>query len=141
VARIILDASIALAYLLREQGYEAIEEQLSHWSREGIEICVPAFFFSEVMNGIRRSVVRNLMQETEGDTAFHSLELFPARSLATPQPFEHAWNLAKSFHLPATYDAEYMALAERESSEFWTSDRRLINSLGNQRPTWIREVL
>jgi hypothetical protein len=33
------------------------------------------------------------------------------------------------FSLPATYDAHYLALAERENCEFWTADTRLFNAI------------
>ncbi len=40
-----------------------------------------------------------------------------------------ALNLAKSLRLPASYDAHYLALAQRLGAEFWTGDRRLVNSV------------
>jgi len=33
--------------------------------------------------------------------------------------------LAEAHGLPATYDAHYLALAERLEAELWTADRRL----------------
>lgn len=36
-------------------------------------------------------------------------------------------NYAHRFHLPATYDAHYLALAYREGCDFWTADTRLWN--------------
>ncbi len=40
-----------------------------------------------------------------------------------------ALNLAKSLRLPASYDAHYLAPAQRLEVEFWTGDRRLVNSV------------
>ncbi len=34
--------------------------------------------------------------------------------------------------LPASYDAHYLALAERENCELWTADERLYNSVKEQ---------
>lgn len=36
-----------------------------------------------------------------------------------------ALQMAERFSLPATYDAHYLALAERMGAAFWTADRRL----------------
>ncbi len=40
-----------------------------------------------------------------------------------------ALNLAKSLRLPASYDAHYLAPAQRLEVEFWTGDRGLVNSV------------
>ncbi len=40
-----------------------------------------------------------------------------------------AIELAHRFHLPAAYDAQYLALAEREGCDFWTADQRLRNTV------------
>ena len=40
-----------------------------------------------------------------------------------------AYEVATRFNLPRTYDAEYLALAERLNCEFWTADEVLVNSV------------
>ena len=42
---------------------------------------------------------------------------------------QRALELAYRFGLPATYDANFLALAEREECELWTADMRLWNSV------------
>lgn len=140
MARVILDASVALKVLLREGGFEEVERQFRLWDERGIEICVPVFFFSEVMNVIRTRVYRNLLSESEGDQVFEVFKLLPALPLATTLPFQEAWDFAKLRHLAQTYDAEYLALAQREGCEFWTADRNLLNALGTARPIWIQAI-
>jgi predicted nucleic acid-binding protein len=49
----------------------------------------------------------------------------------------HLIELASQFNLAATYDAHYLALAERENCEFWTADERLYNSV-RDRFSWVR---
>ncbi|HAG99010.1 MAG TPA: PIN domain nuclease, partial [Ktedonobacter sp.] len=48
-----------------------------------------------------------------------------------------AIEFAHRFHLPATYDAHYLALAQREQCEFWTADARLWNTVKNEL-NWVR---
>jgi predicted nucleic acid-binding protein len=67
-------------------------------------------------DGLRR--VMNLPIELYGDTRLHS----------------RALEIAHDRHLPATYDAYYVALVERFRVPLWTCDRRLADSLGDGLP-------
>ncbi|CAD7783931.1 MAG: hypothetical protein KCCBMMGE_02340 [Candidatus Methanoperedenaceae archaeon GB37] len=49
----------------------------------------------------------------------------------------YALKLAKSFSLPTTYDAHYLALAERLGAEFWTTDKRLVRTV-QKVISWVR---
>jgi predicted nucleic acid-binding protein len=44
---------------------------------------------------------------------------------------------AQRFHLPATYDVHYLALALAEQCECWTADRRLWNAVKREL-NWVR---
>lgn len=48
-----------------------------------------------------------------------------------------ALKLAEALSLPATYDAHYLALAERLGAEFWTADRCLAQAAQKALP-WVR---
>lgn len=50
---------------------------------------------------------------------------------------DSALALANQFNLSATYDAHYLALAERKGCEYWTADERLWNVVKTQLP-WVR---
>ncbi len=43
-----------------------------------------------------------------------------------------AIELAEQYSLPATYDAHYLALAERNQCEYWTADTRLWNAIAGK---------
>lgn len=45
------------------------------------------------------------------------------------QLHQQALKIATTYRLPATYDAHYLALAERLNIELWTADRRLFNAV------------
>ena len=45
--------------------------------------------------------------------------------------------IAQQWRLPATYDAHYLAIAERYQAQFWTTDKRLVSAVGTDL-TWIR---
>ena len=50
-----------------------------------------------------------------------------------------ALELSRELKLPAAYDAHYLALAESEGVDFFTSDQRLYNAAKN-RVSWITLV-
>jgi len=50
-----------------------------------------------------------------------------------------AFHLAAQYGLPATYDAHYLALAERLGIDFWTTKVRLFEAVGERLP-WVRLV-
>ena len=50
-----------------------------------------------------------------------------------------ALKIAQRYNLPATYDAHYLALAERLGIEFWTADRRLFNAVQSSL-SWVNLV-
>jgi len=57
------------------------------------------------------------------------------------QPGTHAraLELAHRFGQPASYDAHYLALAERERCDVWTADERLWNAVREELP-WVHWV-
>ncbi|MDQ3762760.1 MAG: type II toxin-antitoxin system VapC family toxin [Actinomycetota bacterium] len=67
-------------------------------------------------DGLRR--VMNLPIELHGDSRLRS----------------RAMEIAHEHHLPATYDAHYVALAERFRVPLWTCDRHLASALDDGLP-------
>jgi len=63
------------------------------------------------------------------------------KSIDDPEVQKKAWELAKKFNLPRTYDMQYLAVAELENCELWTNDKRLANSLQGKvkRIRWVGE--
>ena len=52
---------------------------------------------------------------------------------------KRALALSRSLNLPAAYDTHYLALSERFNAEFYTSDKRLFNSVKDT-ITWIHLI-
>jgi predicted nucleic acid-binding protein len=45
---------------------------------------------------------------------------------------QSAYELAEQYNRPRAYDAQYLALSQRLSCEFWTADERLFNAVKDQ---------
>ncbi len=70
---------------------------------------------------------------------FRTIRRLAIRFVNYPDLQEQAWNIALRLNQPRAYDAQYLAVAEREGCEFWTTDRRLYNSVNDALP-WVRLV-
>ena len=99
------------------------------WREQSCQIIAPTLFGYEVTNVFHRMSVAGqiLPEEAEQllEEAFNlGITLYGDKAL-----HQRALILARSLNLPATYDAHYLALSERFNAEFYTSDKRLFNSV------------
>jgi predicted nucleic acid-binding protein len=109
------------------------------WKREGNQIIAPTIYCYEVTNVFHRM---SLAEQISPEVAEQLLEealnlditLYGDKAL-----HKRAFSLAKSLNLRAAYDAHYLALSERFNAEFYTSDKRLFNSV-KETITWIHLV-
>lgn len=99
------------------------------WQKQGYQIIAPTLFGYEVTNVFHRMSVAGQISPAEAEQLLEEalnlgITLYGDRAL-----HEGALALAKNFNLPAAYDAHYLALSERFNAEFYTSDKRLFNSV------------
>lgn len=79
------------------------------------------------------------MTEAETGNAIRAALSLPIRLISDEGDHAAALAFAARFSLPAAYDAHYLALADRLSAQFWTTDRRLANSVRSALP-WVHLV-
>jgi predicted nucleic acid-binding protein len=136
---VVVDANLALKWVLLEEDSTMSLGLLDKWTDERKEIMAPALFAYEVTNILHRQAIAGKLTY---DEALQGLsKLFSLGILLQFSLFEEtsvrAIEFAHRFHLPATYDAHYLALAQREQCEFWTADARLWNTVKNEL-NWVR---
>jgi len=127
--RVCIDASLALTWLLPSQQNEAANTLRQEWDEQGTELITAPLFHAEVTSVLREQVYFERLLPEEGDEAFSIYLDTGVRSINDPDVPQKAWELAREFNLPRTYDMQYLAVAELEDCEFWTNDKRLVNSL------------
>jgi predicted nucleic acid-binding protein len=136
---IVIDTSVTLKWIIDEDGSDKATALLSKWFIEGTVILAPVLLMYEVTNAIYQHVRRGELYLDDARQALDNallafLELdIPADSSLSRQAME----LAQKYGLPATYDAHYLALAEREHCEYWTADTRLWNAVKGKLD-WVR---
>jgi len=139
--RVCIDASLALTWLLAAEQNEAANALRREWDEKGMELIAAPLFHAEVTSVLREQVYFRSLLPEEGEEAFSSYLDIGVRSIDDPEVQKKAWELAKKFNLPRTYDMQYLAVAELENCELWTNDKRLANSLQGkvERIRWVGE--
>lgn len=111
---IVLDAGIVVAMLVGGLEPERFGDE---------ELAAPHLLDSEVLNALRRLIMRNELTEAQGQAAVAGfLGLTLTRYGASPLR-RRIWELR---HNLSSYDATYLALAEAiGATALWTTDARI----------------
>lgn len=137
--RVCIDASLALSWLLGAPAEECADGLYQRWLENGIELISPPLFHAEVTSVLREEVFFKRLSREEGEEAFTLYSNIPVRIVDATAIYRRAWELAVEYNQRRTYDMQYLATAETEDCEFWTLDKRLVNTLrGKNR--WIKWV-
>ncbi len=135
---VVVDASLALKWVLAESDSNTAVMLLDQWTDEGISVIAPALFTYEVTNTLYRQVVAGKLAYEEAKQGL--TDLFSVGVLLKFSQYEdvstQAMEFAHQLNLPATYDAHYLALALHENCEYWTADKRLWNIV-NGKFSWV----
>lgn len=128
---VVVDSSIVVKWVLDEPDSNMAIALLTRWAEREFVLLAPALLTYEITNVLHRRV---LSKEISLDKAKNMLEKVILSELVfdfskNPALSTRAIELANQFGLPATYDAYYLALAEREGCELWTADKRFWNSI------------
>ena len=135
-APVCVDASLIIRLVIPPDDANKIGNLWRRWKSEGRQIIAPVLLFYEITNALHQYSRHGLLstdeiQEVLGLIAQLNIEIFENIALHH-QAIEIAWQLG----LKATYDAHYLALAQQMNAEFWTTDARLVNGVGETLP-WV----
>ena len=132
-----VDASVALSWLFYDTYRKQTDALWEKWSAEAIDMVVPPMFHAEVTTGIRKRVHFKQISPVDGERLFEVYSGLEVKVIDKAEMYRGAWRLARQYNLPVCYDTQYLAVAELEDCEFWTLDRKLLNSVkGNKRVRW-----
>ena len=122
---ICVDARFLLRLLIPTETTPKAEALWARWHRERRELVAPTLLYYEVSNALHRYVLQGLASPSEAEALLDVALRLDLVLHDDPELHKHALKLAQRFSLPATYDAHYLALADRLGAELWTADRRL----------------
>jgi len=112
------------------------------WQAEQAHLVVPTLWEYECMTGFRRAVVLKLISAKIAQQLVG--KLFALKFQRIPPTLElhqsaRVW--AERIGQSKVYDAQYLALAESLSAEFWTADQRLFHALQGLGVNWVHNVI
>ena len=136
---VVVDASIAIKWVLEESDSDRAEALLTEWNDKGISIYAPNLLVYEITNALYRKahkgeITLDRAKEALADISLAEIDFDFSSDFALST---RAIELANRFNLPATYDSHYLALAEYKGCELWTADTRLWNSIRGKLE-WVR---
>lgn len=141
-----VDANIIIKLVVEEADSDRADALWESWIRNDVQVIAPSLLCYEVTAVLRKKVYRNQLSETVAgktlSTALNLLDQGVNLVVSTVELHRRAWKLAHRFNRPTAYDAHYLALAEMEGCEFWTTDERLYNSVkgGFSLIRWLGEL-
>ena len=112
--RIVVDASIAVEYLLRT----AVGRQAASMLADAVLVS-PELLDVEVMSVVRRAVLRRKLGEARALVALEDLIAWPVDRIPHTKLIRHAWQLRRNV---SAYDAFYVAAARLYEATLLTAD-------------------
>lgn len=131
-----LDASFLLRLLLDEEAASQADALWEAWHREGRWLVAPTLLYYEVASALYRYAAHGDLSLDEVETLLDLALRMDVELVGDAGLHRRALQLARTFSLPAAYDAHYLALAERLGAEFWTADVRLAQVVQDRLP-WV----
>lgn len=139
---VVVDASLAAKWAIPEPYTEQAFALAERWSNEGAHLIAPCLILAEITNAIYKRVQRREMDLHTGQQAMRTVLEFGIEIREEPGLQDRALALAYELKMPATYDAHYLALAEKYGCNLWTGDKKLYNATKNTLPwvKWVGEI-
>ncbi len=109
------------------------------WKSAGSQIIAPTIYCYEVTNVFHRMSLAGQISSEEAEQLLEEALNLGITLYGDKVLHKRALVLAKTLNLSAAYDAHYLALSEKFDAEFYTSDKRLFNSVKDT-ITWIHLV-
>ena len=125
--RLVLDASIALAWCFEDEQTPTIRKVAQHVGAHGA--VVPAIWRLEIANGLRAGVRRGRIVSEKRDEMLLKFQELPIT--LDSETNHHAWEMTvalSDYYQLTPYDASYLELAQRLSLPLATLDAALIRA-------------
>ena len=134
-----VDASLATMWAVPEPYTELALNLAIQWAGQGARLIAPCLILTEITNAIYNRVLRREMDLKTAAEALRIVLGFDIEIREEPGLHARALELAHDLKMLTTYDAHYLALAERYNCDLWTGDKKLYFSVKSKLP-WIKWV-
>ena len=139
VRRVVIDASVALKWRLRdEEATDKADALLDDFLAGNLVLLAPTLFDYEIANALRMAVIRQRLNEQEAFTALRDFSRYPITRCDFATLSMGILQLSGQ-HQRSAYDSAYLALAESQGVWFFTGDKRLFNAV-RQSVAWVKWI-
>ena len=138
----VVDASLSIKWVLSEQPFlSETVSLLNDWAQQQALVIVPSWFACEVANVLYQRVRAGTLTVDEAQA--NVLDIMAGATVLDFEPATalRALEIAHMLGEKASYDSQYLALAEHEGCELWTADEHFWNAARTDFPQvrWIGE--
>ena len=121
---VVVDASLAFKWLVREDHSDEALAISRSWASEGIRTAAPHLMPVEVANALHRRVVRGELTVEDAARLLETLLASGIELRESPALHVRSLELASELTQGAVYDSHYLALAQTLDCELWTADEK-----------------
>lgn len=139
--RIVVDANLCVALIIPLSYSEAAAKQWQSWETQRTKLYAPLLWEYEVVSALRKAIAIGLINTKEAEPALQRLMVLGIEChLPDSDLHRSALRWAELVNQPVAYDSQYLALTEALEADFWTADKRLIDSLKGKKLTWLHWI-
>ncbi|MGH8938060.1 MAG: type II toxin-antitoxin system VapC family toxin, partial [Actinomycetes bacterium] len=128
-----VDASLVVR-VLDAPRYPSVRREWDSLVSAGHELIAPTLFPYEVANALHQQQRSGMISAERAADGLRRVLRLPIELHGDARLHSRALELAQEHQLPATYDANYVALAERFRVPLWTCDRQLAKEMHGGTP-------
>jgi len=137
----VIDANATLGLFLRLPYSEKMDHWMQARQMEEAHMVVPILWEYECLTGLRRAVTLKLISPHEAKQMATELMALEFQRIApTLALHQSALLWADRIGQSKVYDAQYLALSESLSAEFWTADQRLFHTIQGLDVNWVHSL-
>lgn len=133
--QVVIDSGILIASVYVESFNREAKHLLMQLSVKQAILNAPVLFRYELVAVSRKAVYQGRVSPEQGTMARDHLLSYPVALHFDDALIKRGYQLAEQFNRPTAYDSQYLALAERLSCDFWTTDERLFNAVSSKFPS------
>ena len=140
---VILDSGVFIASLFLETLTSQAKQLIRQLEAQHSVLHAPTLLRYEFVAVSRKAVFKQRVSPQEGERIRDALLSYPVTLHFDDALLKRGHALATRFNRPTAYDAQYLALAERLSCDFWTADERLFNAVERELPhvRWLGSIV
>jgi predicted nucleic acid-binding protein len=126
----VVDANLAVNTALNMS--DSLERFWERLDQEQVAPCAPRLWMSETTSAVRAYLAQKQINTDEAEQALLTIHALRVEMVDEDKSTcLRALELAEMLTQSKTYDAFYLATAEKMEAEFWTADERLYNRCRN----------